>query len=69
MIMSTATAIPDALQEQITSDHALGIARLDAEKVYRDLTAYRILWNCSRMAGTSITISRTKAFKAEGRIT
>ncbi len=37
------TAIEDAVQEQITSDQALKIARLDAEKVYRDLTPYRIL--------------------------
>ena len=41
--MPTSTAIEDAVQEQITSDQALKIARLDAEKVYRDLTPYRIL--------------------------
>ena len=31
------------MQEQITSDQALRVARLDAEKVYRDLTPYRIV--------------------------
>ncbi len=41
--MPTSTAIEDAVQEQITSDQALKVARLDAEKVYRDLTHYRIL--------------------------
>jgi hypothetical protein len=41
--MSTSSAIEDALQEQITSDQALKVARLDAEKTYRDLTPYRIL--------------------------
>jgi hypothetical protein len=41
--MPTSTAIEDAVKEQITSDEALKIARLDAEKVYRDLTQYRIV--------------------------
>jgi hypothetical protein len=41
--MSTASVIEDAAQQQITSDVALRIARMDAEKVYRDLTPYRIL--------------------------
>ena len=41
--MPTSTAIEDAVQEQITSDQALKVARLDAEKVYRDLAHYRIL--------------------------
>ncbi len=27
----------------VTSDEALGIARLDAEKAYRDLSPYRVL--------------------------
>ena len=42
-MMSTATVIEEAVRQQITSDEALKIARLDAEKVYRDLTPYRIL--------------------------
>ena len=40
--MQTLAAVEDAAQ-QITSDQALRIARLDAEKVYRDLAPYRIL--------------------------
>ena len=36
-------AIEESVQEQITGDQALKIARLDAEKVYRDLAPYRIL--------------------------
>ena len=41
--MSISSAIEDAVQEQITSDQALKVARLDAETVYRDLVQYRIL--------------------------
>jgi hypothetical protein len=41
--MSTSTVVEDAVQQQITSDQALKIARMDAEKVYRDLSPYRIL--------------------------
>jgi len=41
--MPTLTAVEDVVQEQITSDQALKVARLDAEKVYRDLAQYRIL--------------------------
>jgi uncharacterized membrane protein YkoI len=41
--MPTSIVIEDAVQEQIASDQALKIARLDAEKVYRDLAQYRIL--------------------------
>jgi hypothetical protein len=41
--MPVSTAIEDDVQEHITSDQALRVARLDAEKVYRDLTDYRIL--------------------------
>jgi hypothetical protein len=41
--MSTSTVIEDPVREQITSDEALKIARLDAEKVYRDLAQYRIV--------------------------
>ncbi len=32
----------DAVQTLITSDEALKIARLDAERVYRDLVPYRV---------------------------
>jgi hypothetical protein len=31
------------VQDQITSDQALKVARMDAEIAYRDLTPYRIL--------------------------
>jgi hypothetical protein len=41
--MPLSSRIEDAVRQQITSDVALRIARLDAEKVYRDLTPYRIL--------------------------
>ncbi len=41
--MPISTAIEDDVLERITSDQALRVARLDAEKVYRDLTHYRIL--------------------------
>ena len=40
--MPTTTA-EDMVQTQITSDEALKIARLDAERAYRDLTPYRAL--------------------------
>lgn len=40
--MPTTTA-EDGVQTQITSDHALRIARLDAERAYRDLSPYRVL--------------------------
>lgn len=39
--MSSAT-LPPQTPLPITSDQALQIARLDGEKVYRDLTLYRI---------------------------
>jgi hypothetical protein len=38
--MSTAPAPPNA--RRLTSDEILRIARLDAEKAYRDLSPYRI---------------------------
>ena len=41
--MATTTAEEAAVQTQITSDQALKIARLDAERAYRDLTPYRVL--------------------------
>jgi uncharacterized membrane protein YkoI len=41
--MPTTTAADASIQTQITSDQALKIARLDAEKAYRDLSAYRVL--------------------------
>ena len=41
--MPTLSAVEDAIQEQITSDQALKVARMDAEKVYRNLATYRIL--------------------------
>jgi hypothetical protein len=40
--MPNKTAADDAMQAQIFSDLALKIARLDAEKIYRDLSAYRV---------------------------
>jgi hypothetical protein len=40
--MTSPTVAEVPIQTQITSDQALKIARLDAEKVYRDLTRYRI---------------------------
>ncbi len=36
------TAEENLVQPQITSDQALKIARLDAERAYRDLTPYRV---------------------------
>ena len=39
--MSTISA-DEGLQTEITSDQALKTARLDAEKIYRDLSAYRV---------------------------
>jgi hypothetical protein len=41
--MSPLVAIEGAVQQQITSDQALKVARMDAENVYRDLAPYRIL--------------------------
>jgi hypothetical protein len=40
--MATATVSPSASQPRLASDEVLKIARLDAERVYRDLTPYRI---------------------------
>jgi hypothetical protein len=40
--MSTSTVVDDPLQTFITSDEALKIARLDAERIYRDLSSYRV---------------------------
>jgi uncharacterized membrane protein YkoI len=39
----TTTAAEDIVLTPITSDQALQIARLDAEKAYRDLTPFRVL--------------------------
>jgi hypothetical protein len=41
--MTTISVSPVSNQSNISCDEALKIARLDAEKVYRDLTPYRIL--------------------------
>ena len=41
--MPATTSMVDAVQTLITSDEALKIARLDAERIYRDLTPYRVL--------------------------
>jgi hypothetical protein len=41
--MPASVVVEDALKSLITSDEALKIARLDAEKAYRDLTPYRAL--------------------------
>jgi hypothetical protein len=41
--MPASFAIDGAVVQQITSDQALRIARMDAEKIYRDLSPYRIL--------------------------
>ena len=41
--MPTSPVVDDVVQRQITSDQALKVARMDAEKVYRDLAPYRIL--------------------------
>jgi hypothetical protein len=40
--MATATASPGVGQPRLASDEVLKIARLDAERAYRDLTPYRI---------------------------
>ncbi|MCI0681032.1 MAG: hypothetical protein L0Y71_02920 [Gemmataceae bacterium] len=40
--MSTAIMSPRVGQPALSSDEALKIARLDAERAYRDLAAYRI---------------------------
>lgn len=40
--MSTAVAYQDLHSPQISRDEALEIARFDAVKVYRDLSAYQI---------------------------
>ena len=41
--MPAPVAIKDAVQTPITSDEALKIARLDAEKAYRDLTPHFLI--------------------------
>lgn len=41
--MSIATAHPGCVRPQVPSDEALRIARADADKVYRDLSGYRIV--------------------------
>jgi hypothetical protein len=41
--LNVPTSAEAAAPTLITSDHALKIARLDAEKTYRDLTPYRVL--------------------------
>jgi hypothetical protein len=38
-----APAVAEDIVQQITSDQALKIARLDAERTYRDLSSYRVL--------------------------
>ena len=40
--MSSATARPGLTGKVIASDQALAIAQTDADKIYRDLTIYRI---------------------------
>jgi hypothetical protein len=40
--MTTATANRDSAQPHLSSDEVLKIARIDAERAYRDLTPYRI---------------------------
>jgi hypothetical protein len=40
--MATAPAAASIGQPQLSSDEVLKIARLDAERAYRDLTPYRI---------------------------
>ena len=41
--MPLPVAAEEPVQTQITSDEALKIARLGAERAYRDLTPYRVL--------------------------
>jgi hypothetical protein len=40
--MSSTPSVPVQTQEIIPSDHALQIARLDAERAYRDLSPFRV---------------------------
>ena len=38
----TTTTVPPSVHQPLSSDEVLRIARLDAERAYRDLTPYRI---------------------------
>ena len=40
--MGTSSLLPSSPTSAVTSDKVLQVARQDAEKVYRDLSAYRI---------------------------